>query len=313
MTDRSKQVKVGIFAVVTAGLLAVVLLVFGGIRFWKHHDHYYVIFDDTVLGLEPGASVTLNGIPVGTVDSVAIAPDDLDKVRVGLTVDVDTPIRADTHAFLSMAGLTGVRSVDLKGGSYKSPRIAENGPIPMGLGTLDKLQAKAEMLADESGKLMQRANEIADGASRVMTNLTTATDPAAVQAILASTQRATANLDAASRGVVAIVGETKSMVGETKSMIGETKTELARTLQAVSGAATSATALLDSRVGGFVDNANSLVTDLRGVVHGNEAVLTAATADIRQAARSFKELSREVREKPSRLLFSGNQPDRKLP
>jgi CheY-specific phosphatase CheX len=176
----------------------------------------------------------------------------------------------------------------------------------MGLGTLDKLQAKAELLADESGKLMQRANEIADGASRVMANLTTATDPAAVQAILASTQRATANLDVASRGVI-------SMIGETKSMIGETKGEIARALQSVSGAATSATALLDTKVGGFVDNANSLVTDVRNVVHGNEAVMTAATADIRQAARSFKELSREVREKPSRLLFSGNQPDRKLP
>lgn len=307
MTDRSKQVRVGIFAVVTASLLAVVLLVFGGIRFWKHHDHYYVIFDDSVLGLEPGAAVTLNGISVGSVDSVIIAPEDLSRVRVGITVDVGTPVHADTHAFLSMAGLTGVRSVDLKGGSYRSPRLAENGIIPAGLGTLDKLQAKAEMLADESGKLMQRANEIADSASRVMANLTTATDPAAVQAILASTQRATANLDVASRGVI-------SMIGETKAMISDTKGELARTLQSVSGAATSATALLDSRVGGFVDNANSLVTDLRGVVHGNQAVLTAATADIRQAARSFKELSREVREKPSRLLFSGNQQtDRKLP
>ncbi len=306
MTDRRKQLRVGIFAIITAALLGVVLLVFGGLQFWKHHDHYDVVFDDSVLGLNAGAPVYLNGIEVGTVTGVHIAPDDLSKVRVALSVDVDTPIHVDTHAFLSMAGLTGIRSIDLKGGSYASPRLAQNGIIAAGQGTLDKLEAKAVMLADESGKLMLRANEIVDGANRVMTNLTTATDPVALQAILDNTRKTSANLADASKGVIALVGETR--------------VELAHSLASVNGAASgaeavtrSAQAIIDKQVTGLVDNATALVSDLRGVIHGNEIVVQAATADLRQASRSLKDLAREVRQKPSRLLFSNSQPDRKMP
>jgi hypothetical protein len=35
--------------------------------------------------------------------------------------------------------------------------------------------------------------------------------------------------------------------------------------------------------------------------------------DLRQASRSFKELARDVRQKPSRLLFSTTPSERKLP
>src|SRR5262249_5296947 len=67
------------------------------------------------------------------------------------------------------------------------------------------------------------------------------------------------------------------------------------------------------RVAGLVDNANALVVDLRSIVHGNESAVQATTTDLRQASRSFKELARELREHPSRLLFSRSEPDRKLP
>ena len=299
MTDRRKQLRVGIFTLITLALVAVAVIAFGSMKFWKHHDHYYVLFDDSVLGLSAGAPVSLNGISVGTVDSVRIAPSDLSKVEVRLEVDAGTPIHADTKAFLSMAGFTGVRSIDLKGGSYAAPQLAENGTIQVGVGFFDKLQAKAELLADESGKLMEKANAIVDGANRVMTNLSTVTDPAAIQAILENTRKASLELATASRGIVA--------------MVGETRTGLSTSLASVTATANSATSLLDDKVAGFVDSAGALITDLRTVVHGNGATLQAATADIRQAARSFKELSREVREKPSRLIFSGSQPDRKLP
>ena len=313
MTDRRKQVRVGVFALVTAALVALALVAFAGLNFWKHHDHYYVVFDDSVLGLSPGAPVTLNGIKVGNVDGVELSPDDLGKVRVGVELDANTPVHTDTHAFLSMAGITGVRSIDLKGGSYAAPRLAQRGVIVAGLGTLDKLQAKAEMLADESAKLMRRANEIVDGANRVMANLSAVTDPVALQAIVESTRRATANLAEASRGVVGMVGETRVALARSLESVRGTGTTAQSVLESVRSAAASAQGVLDKQVAGLVDNANALVGDLRGVIHGNEAVLQAATADMRQATRSLKELAREVRERPSSLLFSGTLADRRLP
>jgi hypothetical protein len=60
-------------------------------------------------------------------------------------------------------------------------------------------------------------------------------------------------------------------------------------------------------------NASDAVTTLKKLMTANEGPLRAAVFDLRDASRSFKELAREVRQKPSRLLFSTAPSERKLP
>lgn len=299
MTDKRKQLRVGLFTVIAAGLAAVVLIVFGGIKFWHHRVHYYVEFDHSVMGLVKGAQVYVNGVEAGSVDDFSVDRGDLGRVRVDIAVDPDTPVRADTRATLDLAGITGLKVIDLKGGSLAAAPVPPGGTILAGEGTLDKLQKRAEQLADQTGKLMQRADEIVAGASRVMANLTEVTDPEALRAIIDGARRGTADLAEASHGIAA--------------MVVENRAALRRSLDAVTTAATSASTVIDQRIGGLVDNASALISDVRGVVHGNEATLQATTADLRQASRSFKELARELRDHPSRILFSRTEPDRKLP
>jgi hypothetical protein len=69
--------------------------------------------------------------------------------------------------------------------------------------------------------------------------------------------------------------------------------------------------VIDGQLSLLLTNANDAMSDIKGLVHDNQ--LRAALTDLRQASRSLKELSREVRQKPSRLLFSGTPKDRKLP
>jgi phospholipid/cholesterol/gamma-HCH transport system substrate-binding protein len=299
MTDKRKQIRVGLLAVVAAGLAAVVVIVFGGIKFWHHRDRYAVVFDRSVMGLVEGAHVYLNGIEVGRVDDIRIDPADPGHVRVDIALDRGTPVRRDSHATLSLAGITGLKVLDIDPGTPAAAPLPPGGTIAAGEGALDKLEKRATALADQTGELMARAGQLVDGANRVMTNLAEISDPAAMRAIVEGARQTTAELATASRGISA--------------MVAENRAALRRSLAAVSGAATSAETLIDDRVGGLVDNANLLVGDLRGIVHGNEAVLQATTTDLRQASRSFKELARELRDHPSRLLFSGDQPDRKLP
>jgi len=56
---------------------------------------------------------------------------------------------------------------------------------------------------------MQRADEIAAGAHRVMANLAEVTDPEALRAIIDGARRGTADLAEASRGIAAMVGENR--------------------------------------------------------------------------------------------------------
>jgi hypothetical protein len=52
---------------------------------------------------------------------------------------------------------------------------------------------------------------------------------------------------------------------------------------------------------------------MSGVVKQNQGQLRSALADLRRASGNFKELSRELRQKPSGLLFSRPPADRRLP
>ncbi len=299
MTDKRNHFRVGVFALATCALVAVVVFVFAGFHFWKHRDHYYIEFDDTVIGLETGGIVYLNGVQVGSVTDMKIAPNNLSSVRVEIAVDAGTPVRADTRAYLSFGGITGLKNIDLRGGSTKAPAVAPDTAIVAGVGTLDKLEKRAETLADESGRLMASASRVVDGADKLMANLSAISDPQEILAIVHSTRAASANLADASAAV--------------KAMVAENRDSLKQSLDSLATATRSASTLMDTQVAGLVGNANSLIGDLRSVVHGNESTLQSAMADIRQASRAFKDLARELHEKPSRLLFSSDQPERKLP
>ena len=101
--------------------------------------------------------------------------------------------------------------------------------------------------------------------------------------------------------------------GTMRVMIDENRVQLHTSIASIDQAARSVSELLDGQVAGIVANFADVVAQLKTSIHDNGGQLASAMSDLRQASRSFKELARSVRDKPSRLLFSGSEPDRKLP
>jgi len=104
-----------------------------------------------------------------------------------------------------------------------------------------------------------------------------------------------------------------AMSGSIMSLVDENRAGLRDSLAAVQRTATGASQLMDGQVATLFGNAGEFVAELKKLVSANEAPLRAAVFDLRQASRSFKELARDVRQKPSRLLFSSNPAERQLP
>lgn len=295
MANKTHRIKVGIFVAITAALLAVVLVVFGGIRLWETKHHYTIEFDDTVMGLEKGAQVYLNGIRVGRVDAINVSATDIGKVVVKIAVADDAPIHADTRAMLQFAGITGLKVIDLRGGTLATPLLADGGRIEQGETVIDKVQRQATEIADQSEKLMKSA-------ARIVDNLIAITDPkrlAGLEDIMAGAKTTAANLAQAS--------------AEMRTMVAENRATLKQTLGTVQGAVASTKQLIDTQVSGLLTTASGLLGDLGNIVHGSEGQIRSTMFDLRQASRNFKELSRDLRARPSRLLFSNAQSERKLP
>jgi len=298
-TTKAQNIKVGMFAVFAGALAVLVLLVFGGMRFWQHHNHYVIIVAHSVMGLQNGAEVDFNGIKVGSVTSIDIDRSDVRNVRVEIEVDEDTPIRSDTKALIESGGLTGQKSVDLIGGSANAPHLASNSTIAVGETTLDKFERQASEMADNTSALSKRASEVVGHVDDIVSELSKMTKDAHLDEIAAQTRATATNLARASSTL--------------DTMVRENRAALKSSIASIDAAARSTSDLLDGQVTGVVTNVNDLVSQLKAVVHTDGAQLKSAMTDLKQASRSFKELARDVKAKPSRLLFADPEADRKLP
>ncbi|RTL50805.1 MAG: MCE family protein [Bradyrhizobiaceae bacterium] len=127
METRANYLLIGTFTI------AVIAAAFGFV-FWfqnlgavAQRTPLRIIFEGSASGLRTGGNVNFNGIKIGEVTSVKL--DDPKRVVVLATVDKSAPIRKDTLVGLEFAGLTGVSSVSLKGGSLEAPGVpaAEDG------------------------------------------------------------------------------------------------------------------------------------------------------------------------------------------
>jgi phospholipid/cholesterol/gamma-HCH transport system substrate-binding protein len=304
MQAKAQKIRVGLFAAGTLFLVGFVLIVFGGMRFWEKSDQYRIVFDDSVIGLETGAEVYVNGIKIGAVTGIDIAPEDIRKVQVSIKVKRGTPIHADTHAMLQYAGITGLKIIDLRDGTAASPALPPGSKIAVGAGVLDKLQKQATQLADQTAELMKKTGDVMTRAGGVMDRASTLTD----------------NLIAISEPAKLAATRLAEMSGSLQAMVEENRVALRGTMAAIQQTAGGASdlikgtnALITGQATQLFANAGGVVTELKQLLGANEGPLRAMVLDLREASRSFKELGRDLRQRPSRLLFSNDPPERKLP
>ena len=129
MEAKVNYILVGIFVLLLGlGLIGGVLWFGSGKQFGKKYDVYLVYVDESVSGLNLNAPVKYRGVDVGSVEAIAIDPENPERVLLTLGLERGTPVKEDTVALLRTQGLTGIAYVDLLGGSRDAPRLAAQGP-----------------------------------------------------------------------------------------------------------------------------------------------------------------------------------------
>ena len=158
METKANYVLIGVFTLITS----VFLLLFGlwAAKYSTDRDwqRYQVVFDEAVTGLTEGGSVQYNGISVGTVEDLSLAPDDPRMVVARIKVRKETPVKVDTRAKLSFTGLTGTAFIQLTGGSPDAlPLRADNGDeVPRILTEASALQN----IAETANRLVARMDKV---------------------------------------------------------------------------------------------------------------------------------------------------------
>ncbi|NEL79317.1 MAG: MCE family protein, partial [Xanthomonas perforans] len=158
METKANYVLIGAFTIV-AGLA---LLLFGlwaakysSDRTWQQ---YRVVFREAVTGLSVGSPVQYNGIAVGSITELTLAPNDPRQVVAHVRVNSTTPIKSDTRAKLAITSLTGPSIIQLSGGTPEAPSLTtiDKSDAPIIQTTPSALQN----ITDTANRIVERMDQM---------------------------------------------------------------------------------------------------------------------------------------------------------
>lgn len=167
MVSKATKVRLGVFLAVGSILILVFAAAVAGNRLTQKWDTYYIVFEDyPVSGLQVGGTVNYQGIKVGRVEDIKIDPDDVLKVRVTINIEPGTPIKENTEAVLSLVGITGLKAVEIRGGTNEARTISPGSNIKAGSTLIDDISERAISIAEKIDAIAQNINEITSEQNR---------------------------------------------------------------------------------------------------------------------------------------------------
>ncbi|WP_430814031.1 MlaD family protein [Carboxylicivirga sp. RSCT41] len=184
MKNRAQKIRLGLFLLVSLAVLIFSLIFFTAREYFKKEDTYYVSFEDlSVSGLDAGSPVKYMGILVGSIKNISIDPDNVNIVIVELALNPETPVKEDASANITSIGITGLKAIEISGGTNESKALKPGSFIKAGSSFSYQISGKAEVIAKKVEMVLNNLllftepdnlNKItimADNASMVLINM----------------------------------------------------------------------------------------------------------------------------------------------
>lgn len=298
MPTKRQNIKLGIFIATVALLLIATITFVGGQRFWRERDVYWVASRETVAGIGPQSPVTLHGVRVGEVASVELDAADLGLVWVELSIDPQVAIPAGVKAYFRATGLTGERAIDLADGERGQERLVPGSVIPRGDTTLEMLDERARVIAENATELTEQATDLIVSINRIVEQV----EPERVGRLFDDAEAVMGSVADSSEVLEAFLRESRDDIDEAVDKVVEDVDTVSDKTADVLERAEQATAELN-RVLDRADN----------VMRSNTDDVRATVRNLRRASRAAEQLIRQLRRRPSLLLRSNPPEERELP
>jgi phospholipid/cholesterol/gamma-HCH transport system substrate-binding protein len=289
--SRAEKARLGIFLIGTAVLLVVVIFALVGKKIFTKKVPYFTRLSETVSGLELGTPVKQNGVDVGNIVAILTDTSDVTRSVVRFEVNKGTPVKQDMVASMGSYGITGLKYLELTGGSYSSQDVPPGGEVRSELSTL--------------GKLTQRADSIAYKIDRLLGNVLALTE-----------SQGRAQLEKLVNSSVNLAGSLDSLTSDIARI------RPGRRIDAILADAEGATSALKEKIkkaeiDETVHEYRKLAEGAGDVAQKMDITILRVQEDLSQSMNNLKEtmknmnaFSRQIRENPSVLLRSEEKQER---
>jgi phospholipid/cholesterol/gamma-HCH transport system substrate-binding protein len=171
METRAHYAAVGAFVLTMIALAFAAVLWLARSELNTQYAYYNIYFTGPVTGLRKGAAVEYNGLPVGRVDEVVIAPENVALIRVTIEIDSKVVIKTDAKASVETNILSGVSFIQIVGGTEEAPVLQAKGNerypvIPSTPSRLASVAAAGPQLVNKLNETADRINDLLDEKNR---------------------------------------------------------------------------------------------------------------------------------------------------
>jgi phospholipid/cholesterol/gamma-HCH transport system substrate-binding protein len=302
METRANYVLIGAFTIAVSVFLLLFSLWAAKYSSDRSWNEYLVVFTEPVTGLSEGSSVQYNGIAVGTIENLMLAPDDPRKVIARLRLQATTPVRADTRARMSMTSLTGPPIIQLTGGSPDAPplRPRRDGDLPV----IQTAPSALQNIADTANRLVERLDQVLseENVARIsgtLENIEGVTGALSDQqqdlgALIVSARKASEQLE----GTLTTANSAMSDIDrELVQKLPELVARLDTTLQRLDSAAQGADSILNENRAAISSFANDGLSQLGPTL-----------GELRSLIRDLRRISDRLDANPARFLLGRDAP-----
>jgi len=302
METKANYVLIGAFTLVVTMFLLLFALWAAKYSSEKDWQQYAVVFEEPVTGLSEGSPVLYNGISVGTIESLRLAPEDPRRVVAIIRIQQRAPVKTDTRAKISTPSLTAPPIIQLTGGSPQARRLADvdHNEIPV-----IKTEASAlQNIADTANKLVARMDELLseENIRRISNSLASIEAMTGaigdqhedVRAMIVSARRSSEQLE--------------KTLATTDSAINDIDRELVQRLPALIDKLDGTLAKMDSAANGV----NGIVNDNRAAISSfaNDGLgqLGPTLGELRALVRDLRRISDRLDSSPAQYLLGRDAP-----
>lgn len=284
MSLQANDFRLGIFFVIAAVTFLAIIAWLGGWFGGEDTRTYVAYFPWSVQGLEKGSAVRYNGVPVGSIESIDIAPDGR-LVEVVMAISSDFPVRDDLAAHLQFVGITGIKVINLQSRAEDRVTVPEMDfeprypVIPVSEGSMETLESALERATEIMNEVDFRG--LSDRTSQLLENLNELLESATVEDVAQSIMEAAEGVDSLATVYIG----------------------LGWRLQALSDSLADSAPELSDRISLLADRVDSLTCRLDALAAGGTELVDRAG----QLMRSLRMIVATLRTHPEELVFGGNR------
>lgn len=323
MATRAQKVRLALFFIVANSVLALFLLTVVGTHLLRKRDFYTIEFSGTsVSGLNKGAAVKYLGFNVGRIEDIFISPDDVSTVVVEISVEqrnAENAIRTDTEARMASLGITGLKYIELFGGSNAAAFLPPSSRIKASDTFLTNLEERAEVLSakietavDNLNLLLGPENQRTftrllsnSGDLMATTNHLVQDNRAALDSTMIQVAITSNNLASATHTMATTMDSIHSLL--TGAKLHRSIDDLQVTIAGLRHQMDGPVPLLIARMDTMVGNVDRTFIGIDQTVGASRQNLLRSMQDLEETLQNIRETTELIRENPAVLIRGGGR------